>query len=180
MTREEADKLQKFIDEYVELRDKAPAASAMDKGPRAERRSIVEEVSERLSKESSAQIEDKFRKLRDKARAAMTPERRAYIIKMNLAQYIEPTLPEVKVGGSMDLMGLAGPISSLLGLKFEEKDCVISVVDGHDDIDPDDIGWEEYERLYCVRVPGDVMKEAMNVRSLKAMFEMGKEIEEER
>ena len=134
MTREEADKLQKALDDYVDIRDS----------------------------EAKKEYTLGDKKLRG---APM-------LLRLQLAQFIEPLLPEVRFDGGMDLMGLAGTLASVLGVKVERSDGAMSVVDGHEEVDPEDIGWEEFERLYCVRVPGDVMKEALNVRSTKAVFEM--------
>lgn len=93
-------------------------------------------------------------------------------LRMMLAAYIEPLVPEARIDGGMDLMGIVGSFASVLGIKIENSPGHLSVVDGHDDADPEDIGLEEYRRLYCIEVPGDIMKEALSVRSSKTMFEL--------
>jgi len=155
MTRGEADKLQKALDDYVELRDRACSESAKLDSPS---RPVASEVDE--ARATSMKWREKFRKV--------APE----LMRLQLATFIEPMLPEVKIGGSMDLTGFVGAFASVLGIKIERSVVTIPVVDGHEDVDEDDIGWEEYERLYCVRVPGEIMKEALTLRSAKTMFEL--------
>jgi len=97
------------------------------------------------------------------------------VLRMSLAQYIEPFIAEVKIGGDVDLMGVVSSFARALGVKIGHKTMAVSVVDGHESADPDDIGWEEYEKLYCVRVPGEIAEEALNLRSSKMMFELASE-----
>lgn len=97
---------------------------------------------------------------------------RPVMLRLQLARLIESMLPEAKLGTSMDLIGLAVPFASILGIKVEMHPAAISVVDGHGDVDPEEIGWDEFERLYCISVPGDVMKEAFNIRSSRVMHDL--------
>lgn len=98
--------------------------------------------------------------------------RMAMILKMQLATFIEPLIPEVKPGGGdMDLTAIADPFLSALGFDLSMCKSYVPAVDGCDDA-PDDMDEEEYVRLYCVEVPGDITKEALSIRSSRTMFEM--------
>ncbi len=61
-----------------------------------------------------------------------------------------------------------------LGVRLDKlrSPASISVVDGHESVDPDAIGWEKFEAMYCVRVPADIMHEALRLRSAASMFEL--------
>ncbi len=181
MTREEADKLQKFIDHYIALRDAPRVKEVEDKKPETSAAADGEDPNANAMSEA-------FRKLKKKARSASSHESRVLVCRMNLAAYIEPMIPEARLAGedSMDFMAMVGTFASVLGIKIERSDGWLSVVDGHEAVDLETVGdtlgdgiemtQEEYERLYCVRVPGDVMKEALNLRSSKAMFELGSKL----
>ena len=170
MTREEADKLQEYLDEYVAMRD-APQAEDPKTDPEPE--VPIDET------DPKAKLKAAYQKLKKKVGPGSRVSR-VFAYRMNLASYIEPLLPEARLTGKdgMDFMAMLSPFASALGIDVGKAAGTIPVVDGFEKVDADEIGDEEYERLYCVRVPGDVMKEALSIRSSKSMFELaGKDMQ---
>lgn len=157
MTREEADRLQEYIDAYVELRDAKPEGGDADPEFR----------------------EMKFpgggtKKIRVPPRA-----HRVRLMKMNLAMTLAPLIPEIKVGGA-DLTMLLGPLAKLFAPKLETdpKPMLVSVVDGHEEIDIEDLSEEEQEQFwkdYGISVPSDLAIEAANMKSTQKLATMAYE-----
>ena len=131
MTREEADKLQESLDQYVKLRD-----------------------------------------LNGKSKAALMM---LTMGKMSLSQTVSGLLPKnTKIGGiDIDVGLLMGVAAAFLGKQLDKLPGFIPVVVGYEDVEKEDIGREEYERMYCILVPGDIMRDAMNLRSRESVFKIG-------
>jgi len=92
------------------------------------------------------------------------------VLKMQLALLLEPLIPEAKFGGSMDIMALLSPIMSILKMDILSKaSCTLAVVDGHGDAH--DMDEDEFERLFCIIIPGDIAQAALEIRSSKSMFD---------
>ncbi len=136
MTREEADELQKVIDEYIAIRDKGSDECSLG--------------------------DKKFRA--------------APILKIQLATYLEPLLPEVKLTeDGMDMMAMLGPIMSIFGAKSDRADLspvTMTVVEPCPEFDSDTMDHDEYDRLYSIRIPRDLMDEVLHMRSSKTMFDL--------
>jgi len=94
------------------------------------------------------------------------------VVKMQLAIFLEPFIPKSKIGGDIDIMGFISPLLSLLDIDFHaEVSGTIAVVDGCLEADPD-MDEDEYDRLFCIVIPGDIMKSSLEIRSSKIMADV--------
>lgn len=170
MTREEADQIQSLIDEYIAYRD---GTKTVEPEPEPEPEPDSKPDPDLESEDPEVRAAARHRQLRNKfARSLM--KNPVSVMKMRLVPIIESLLPKAKVkeAGGLDILGVFGALGSALGINLGHRDGAVSVVDGHEDVEPEEIGWDEFERIYCIKVPGELIKEAMNWRLHKDVGQM--------
>lgn len=150
MTREERDKLQALIDEQPEL----------------------EQIS---AKELSSYSTKRARRQSKMRRSFMRAQR------FGLVQHIAPLIPDVVVGdgkgGGLNLTALLGPVMKILAPKWPaaSKGAIFPVVEGHDEHDSEHMSDEDLEIWqdnYCLKVPGDLLNEALMTKTNRWMSEL--------
>lgn len=157
MTREEADSLQDTLDEYVQMRDEIPEPE--EDAPRHKFKTI------KLPSGAS--------------KVVRVPSKRSSVnlMKMNLGMFFAHRVPDMEVGG-FDMSMILGPLVSIFGKKDPKKSmpAVMAVVDGHESADE---SAPDFDEKYCVTIPGDVWREALNMKSTMKVGQMAMDKETE-
>jgi len=157
MTREEADILQDTLDEYVQLSNEVPEPEP--DAPQGKFRTIKLPSGEK--------------------KTVKVPSKRAAVnmMRMNLGMFFAHRIPDIEVGG-FDMSMILGPLVSLFGKKDPKKSmpAVMAVVDGHENADENA---PDFDEKYCVTIPGDVWREALNMKSTMKVGQMAMDKESE-
>ena len=94
--------------------------------------------------------------------------------KAMLANRLSREIPDLKVAG-MDGNLLLGAFAGLLKtlvpkISTSSATVTVPVVDGHTKVDYGAITEDDFEKLYCIRIPADVATEAVHLNSVNALF----------
>lgn len=95
-----------------------------------------------------------------------------FMYKTRLAAAVEPLIPKMRVPGvDMDLSSLFGiALEAFVPTAFD-KAMKVAVVDGHEkDLPQDGADVDEYMKKYGIEIPGDIVKEAMQLRTTQELF----------
>lgn len=114
---------------------------------------------------------DSYSEAKKKGKAPITLS----MMRAMIAPKIEPLLPYERGAGPGGIMDMLGPILKVFAPKAFERDLRVAVVDGHEKENriADDFDLDDFYEKYGVSIPGDLVEEAMRLRSHARLYEIG-------